>query len=71
MHAYQLFPAKQYAEAAKEAKAIAANDPGNAEAWKLAGFSEFYLKQYDVASEDLQKALDLLAQSQSGRLAHR
>ena len=59
MHAYQLFQQKQYAEAAKEAKAIAANDPANAEAWKLAGFSEFYLKQYDEASEDLQKALDL------------
>jgi tetratricopeptide (TPR) repeat protein len=59
MHAYQLFQQKQYAEAAKEAKAIAANDAGNAEAWKLAGFSEFYLKQYDEASEDLQKALDL------------
>jgi tetratricopeptide (TPR) repeat protein len=58
-HAYQLFQQKQYAAAAKEAKAIAANDAGNAEAWKLAGFSEFYLKQYDVASEDLQKALDL------------
>src|SRR5262245_29366620 len=59
MHAYQLFQQKQYAEAAKEAKAIATNDPGNAEAWKLAGFSEFYLKQYDDASDDLQKALDL------------
>ena len=59
MHAYQLFQQKQYAAAAKEAKAIATNDPGNAEAWKLAGFSEFYLKQYDDASEDLQKALDL------------
>src|SRR5262249_33840125 len=59
MHAYQLFKQKQYAEAAKEAKAIATSDPGNAEAWKLAGFSEFYLKQYDEASEDLQKALDL------------
>jgi tetratricopeptide (TPR) repeat protein len=59
MHAFQLFQQKQYAAAAKEAKAIAKNDPGNAEAWKLAGFSEFYLKQYDEASEDLQKALDL------------
>lgn len=58
-HAYQLFQQKQYAAAAKEAKAIANSDPGNAEAWKLAGFSEFYLKQYDDASEDLQKALDL------------
>ncbi|HKP36273.1 MAG TPA: hypothetical protein VJT71_05405, partial [Pyrinomonadaceae bacterium] len=52
-HAYQLFQQKQYAAAAKEAKQIAASDPTNAEAWKLAGFSEFYLKQYDVASDDL------------------
>jgi hypothetical protein len=44
-HAFQLFQQKQYAQAAKEAKAIAAIDPANAEAWKLAGFSEFYLKQ--------------------------
>src|SRR6185503_9932838 len=48
-----------YAAAAKEAKQIAASDPANAEAWKLAGFSEFYLKQYAEASDDLQKALDL------------
>jgi tetratricopeptide (TPR) repeat protein len=59
MHAFQLFQQKQYAEAAKEAKAIAKTDPGNAEAWKLAGFSEYYLKQYDEASDHLQKALDL------------
>src|SRR6185436_8171800 len=58
-HAFQLFQQKQYAAAAKEAKQIAASDPTNAEAWKLAGFSEFYLKQYDEASDDLQKALDL------------
>src|ERR1700687_2576726 len=58
-HAYQLFQQKQYADAAKEAKQIANSDPGNAEAWKLAGFSEFYLKQYADASDDLRKALDL------------
>ncbi len=58
-HAFQLFQQKQYAAAAKEAKEITGNDPGNAEAWKLAGFSEFYLKQYNEAAEDLQKALDL------------
>lgn len=58
-HAYQLLQQKQYAAAAKEAKQIAANDPGNSEAWKIAGFSEFYLKQYDEASDDLQKALNL------------
>ena len=58
-HAFELFQQKQYAAAAQEAKQIAANDPGNSEAWKLAGFSEFYLKQYPEASDDLQKALDL------------
>ena len=58
-HAFQLFQQKQYAAAAKEAKQIAKADPTNAEAWKLAGFSEFYLKQYSEASDDLQKALDL------------
>jgi tetratricopeptide (TPR) repeat protein len=58
-HAYQLFQQKQYAAAAQEAKQIANSDPGNSEAWKLAGFSEFYLKQYADASDDLQKALEL------------
>lgn len=58
-HAYSLFQQGQYAAAAKEAKQMAAADPQNAEAWKLAGFSESALKQYDKASEDLQKALDL------------
>src|SRR5438067_9405669 len=58
-HAYQLLQEKKYAEASKEAKQIASADPSNAEAWKIAGFSEFYLKQYELASGDLQKALDL------------
>src|SRR5712691_8076051 len=58
-HAYQLFQQKQYDDAAREAKQIANSDPGNSEAWKLAGFSEFYLKRYADASDDLQKALDL------------
>ena len=58
-HAYQLFQQKQYAAAAQEARQIANSDPGNSEAWKLAGFSEFYLKQYADASDDLRKALDL------------
>ena len=58
-HAYQLLQEKQYAAAAKEAKEIAAGDPTNTEAWKIAGFSEFFLKQYGNASSDLQKALDL------------
>jgi tetratricopeptide (TPR) repeat protein len=54
-----LFQQHQYAQAAKEAKAVAAAEPANSEAWKLAGFSEFYLKQYNDAGSDLQKALDL------------
>jgi tetratricopeptide (TPR) repeat protein len=58
-HAYALLQQKQYAAAAAEAKQIAASDPNNSEAWKIAGFSEFYLKQYAAASDDLQKALDL------------
>ena len=56
-HAYALFQQGQYAAAAKEAKQLAATDPKNAEAWKLAGFSESALKQYDKASEDLQGLL--------------
>jgi len=58
-HAYALFQQGQYAAAAKEAKQIAATDSKNAEAWKLAGFSESALKQDGIAAEDLQKALDL------------
>jgi tetratricopeptide (TPR) repeat protein len=58
-HAYTLFQQKQYAEAIKEAKLIAKNDPQNAEAWKIAGFSELALKQYPAASTDLQTALNL------------
>ena len=58
-HAYQLLQQKQFAEAAKEAKAIAAQFPNDSEAWKIAGFAELSLKQYGPAIEDLQKALDL------------
>lgn len=58
-HAYELLQQKQYAAAAKEARQIAASYPDNAEAWKIAGFSELSLKQYPEAAGDLQKALDL------------
>jgi tetratricopeptide (TPR) repeat protein len=57
--AYSLLQQKQYAAAAREAKQIAATDPNNAEAWKIAGFAEFNLKQYQEATTDLQRALDL------------
>lgn len=58
-HAYSLLQQKQYAAAAREAKQIAASDPKNSEAWKIAGFAEFNLKQYEEAAADLQRALDL------------
>jgi tetratricopeptide (TPR) repeat protein len=57
--AYSLFQQKQYAEAAREARRVAGVDPRNAEAWKIAGFSELNLKQYEEAAVALQKALDL------------
>jgi tetratricopeptide (TPR) repeat protein len=65
-HAYQLLQQKQFAEAAKEAKGIAAQFPSDSEAWKIAGFAELSLKQYPVATDDLQKALDLQKASQRG-----
>lgn len=57
--AYELLQQKQYAAAAKEAKAIAAQFPNDAEAWKIAGFAELGLKQYALAVDDLQRALNL------------
>lgn len=63
-HAYQLLQQKQYAAAAKEAKEIAAQFPNDSEAWKIAGFAEVSLKQYELATQDLQKALDLLKAAQ-------
>jgi len=58
-HAYQLLQQKQFAEAAKEAKAIAALFPSEPEAWKIAGFAELNLKQFEPAISDLQKAIEL------------
>jgi tetratricopeptide (TPR) repeat protein len=57
--AFSLFQQKQYAAAAREARKVAASDPNNAEAWKIAGFSEMNLKQYAEAAGDLRRALDL------------
>jgi tetratricopeptide (TPR) repeat protein len=59
MQAYTLLQQKQYEAAAKEAKQIAASDPKNSEAFKIAGFAELSLKKYEEAASDLQKALDL------------
>ncbi|HEV7473749.1 MAG TPA: tetratricopeptide repeat protein [Pyrinomonadaceae bacterium] len=58
-HAYELLKQKQFAAAAKEAKDIAAQFPNDSEAWKIAGFAELSLKQYALASDDLEKALNL------------
>ena len=58
-HAFQLLEQKQFAAAAKEAKAIAAQFPNDAEAWKIAGFAELNLKQYSLAIVDLERALQL------------
>jgi tetratricopeptide (TPR) repeat protein len=58
-HAFQLLQQKQFAAAAKEAKDVAANYPGDAEAWKIAGFAELNLKQYTEAAADLEKAVSL------------
>lgn len=57
--AYALLQQKQYGEAAKEARAAAAADPKNSEAWKLAGFAAFYQNQFREAATDLQRALEL------------
>jgi tetratricopeptide (TPR) repeat protein len=58
-HAYALLQQKQYAAAASEAKQLAAGNPTDPEAWKIAGFAEYNLKQYEEAAVDLQRALDL------------
>src|SRR5262249_21098257 len=58
-HAYLLLEQKQFAAAAKEAKDLAAQHPNDPEAWKIAGFAELNLKQYDQAASDLEKAVDL------------
>ena len=58
-NAYLLLEQKQFAAAAKEAKALAASHPNDPEAWKIAGFAELNLKQYAEAAKDLEKALEL------------
>ena len=58
-HPYSLLQQKQYAAAAKEAKGLAARYPNDPETWKIAGFAEMGLKQYQEASNDLQRALDM------------
>ena len=58
-HAYLLLEQKQFAAAAKEAKALTESYPNDPEAWKIAGFAELNLKQYAEAAKDLEKAVEL------------
>ncbi|HEX8844047.1 MAG TPA: tetratricopeptide repeat protein [Pyrinomonadaceae bacterium] len=58
-HAFSLLQSKQYAAALKEARQLTESNPNDAEAWKIAGFAELNLKQYEGSATDLQKALDL------------
>jgi tetratricopeptide (TPR) repeat protein len=54
-----LLQQRQYEAAAREAKQIAASYPNESEAWKIAGFAEYNLKQYAEAAADLGRALNL------------
>jgi len=58
-HALSLLEQKQYDAALAEARQLSTADPKNSEAWKIAGFAEFYLKRYNEAAADLERALEL------------
>ena len=58
-HAFTLLKGKQYEAALKEARQITESNPNDSDAWKVAGFAELNLKQYEAAATDLQKAFDL------------
>lgn len=58
-HALALLEQKQYDAALAEARQLATADPKNSEAWKIAGYAEFYLKRYAEAAADLERALEL------------
>ncbi len=58
-HAFSLLEQKQYDAALAEARQLSTADPKNSEAWKIAGYAEFYLKRYAEAASDLERALEL------------
>jgi len=58
-HAFSLLQQKQYDAALKEAMQVAASDEKNSEAWKIAGFAEFNMKQYAKAAEHMGRAVEL------------
>jgi tetratricopeptide (TPR) repeat protein len=57
--AFSLLQQKQFDAALAEARQVAAADPKNSEAWKIAGFAQFYLKRYGEAAADLERAIEL------------
>jgi tetratricopeptide (TPR) repeat protein len=57
--AYALLQQRQFAEAAREARRITEGQPNNAEAWKITGFAEMGLAQYEAAATSLTRALEL------------
>ncbi len=57
--ALALLEQKQYDAALAEARQLTAADSNNSEAWKIAGYAQFYLKRYDQAAIDLERALEL------------
>ncbi|HWS86753.1 MAG TPA: tetratricopeptide repeat protein [Pyrinomonadaceae bacterium] len=57
--ALSLLQQKQYDAALAEARQLSTADPKNSEAWKIAGFAEFYLKRYNEAAADMERALEL------------
>ncbi|MFL6335909.1 MAG: tetratricopeptide repeat protein [Pyrinomonadaceae bacterium] len=58
-HALSLLEQKQFDAALAEARQLSTADPKNSEAWKIAGYAEFYLKRYNEAAADLERALEL------------
>jgi len=58
-HALVLLEQKQYDAALAEARQLTAADSNNSEAWKIAGYAQFYLKRYEQAAIDLERALEL------------
>lgn len=57
--AEELYNQNQFAAAREEATRIAAADPNNSSAWRLAGFAAYQLKQYAEAAADLGRAHEL------------
>lgn len=62
---YELLRRREFATARREAKKLSESNPGDSEAWKIAGFAALNLKLYPEAATDLQKAVDLQSSSKT------